>query len=61
MFFKIKDYDDSFCYSSGDEKSREFEKKKIQQDLKNADEKLGTLVEGKIYFLYKIYTLLYVF
>ncbi|XP_066910805.1 exocyst complex component 4-like [Clytia hemisphaerica] len=31
--------------SSGDEKSRESEKKKIQQDLKNADEQLGTLVE----------------
>lgn len=33
-------------YSSDDVKSREFEKEKIQLDLKNADEKLAELVEG---------------
>ena len=31
-------------------KSREFEKEKLQLDLKNADEKLGDLVQGKIMF-----------
>ena len=34
------------CFSSDDAKSREHEKDKIQQDLKNADEKLAELVEG---------------
>lgn len=44
----------SNIFSSGDEKSREFEKKKIQIDLKKADEKLGTLVEGNFRFSFLI-------
>ena len=34
-------------FSSGDLKSREYEKEKLQAELKRADEKLGELVDGK--------------
>ena len=42
-----------FSFSSSDKKTREFEKEKLQLDLKNTDERLGELVEGKLYLICK--------
>ena len=44
-----------FRFSSSDKKTREFEKEKLQLDLKNTDERLGELVEGKLYLICKTY------